>query len=471
MYVDQAKLSTYEKLKNAVPYLFTDRFERTHSLNEVQDLNNDTQVKIAGRIINIENHNESIYFVLYDIFGKVKIGVNKEAFPIDLLFLIHHLEVGDFIGITGVFNKNENIIQMYDVRLLTKALLPMPNQKEWLEKDAIFRGHQRYLDLILNPVSPSLFKIRIQFIERIREFLLRNGFLEVETPILVNVAELAGVEHFIIKDRSGTDLYMRLCHEDRVKRLLIGGFDRLFELGKSFRKEQVSWKHSPEFLQLECLQAYVNYIDMMRLAERLIIETIRESFIKYRDYTIPLNHDWKRITVRDAIKFYAEIDIGESNDTEELAKCILEKGIKLPEGYFEYYNLVDMLIDTFVKPNLIEPTFLVDYPAHSNYLARRKGQNSNLIERFELYIAGIEISNGYSLVNDPIDFNARLDHSIYEYQQAGEIAPSKDEDLILAKSYGMPPSAVVGFGVERILMLMTNQKTIHDMIWFPTHAQ
>lgn len=449
---------------------FPSRFDISHDIGDLRDLPYGSPVRVAGRIREIDPSRGTL--TIWDATGKVSASFTEEDQTLEeFQSVIKYIRPGDFIGLEGhLQNMDDSKVIIYSrLVVLSKSLRSIPDPSEW-SADPKERGNRRYLDLLINPELAKVLNLRARCVATVRKFLSDRRFIEVETPILLSVADLSEVEQFSIYDRSGQELFLRICHEDRLKRLIIGGFNRVYELGKSFRKEQRSWKHSPEFLQLECVQAFANYLDMMELTETLIRYVVEKSVgttrFHFRGEEIDLDGPWSRMTVREAVQKYAGIDIGDQDDPESLSEEMKRRGIHLPSGYYEWYNLVNHLIDLFVEPNLIQPTIILDYPAMSNYYARRKSDNSDLIERFEVYIGTMEIANGYSLVTDPVDFRKRLDHSIFEYHMRNKKTPARDDDLVTAKTYGLPPCAIVGLGIDRIIMLVTDRDQIDEVQWF-----
>jgi len=468
------RIISYNAIEQSSIELYPSQYLRTHRIGETTSLPDSTRVRLAGRIYEIFQSSRCI--ILGDVTGQIKVFLCDGLSPV-----FQHLHQGDFVGVEGtIVNAPYPQVRETELVLLSKALKTLPTPEEWKGCDTFTRGVQRYLDLILRPQTKEILVLRAKFIAGLREFLSQQGYIEIETPILVPVADLVEKEQFCTCDRKKNPLYLRICHEDRIKRLLCGGLDKLYELGKSFRKEESDDKHSPEFLQLECVEAYADYTTMMQLTQELIQHCVSQvnctHSLNFKGDLINLAGSWQRMTVREAIFKFSGIDIGEKDSREPLSNLMSSRGIELPKDYYEWYNLVTILIDQYVESKLIQPTFLIDYPTYSDYYAKRKRENGALIERFELYIAGMEIANGCSFVTDPIDFLGRLKHSIFEYQQRNKPLPAPDKDLIdkdliLAKSYGMPPSAIVGFGIERILMLLTNQPSIQEVMWFPSHAR
>lgn len=428
----------------------------------------ETQISLAGRISDLDSRKKT--FNLRDATG---------ALPC-LFTDVHNIQSisnGNIVGITGFIKVLDQVkmLQVESIQVLTIPKTPPPQETS---ESPIDRARMRHLDLINNPDGFRILRTRCNLVRFLRDFLHEKGFLEVETPTLLHAEDLTEVAQFKTQFSPSTksgqsalaqQLFLRTCHEDRLKRLIIGGVNRVFELGKSFRLEQQSSRHSPEFLQLELVQAYASYEDMIQLSEEMVmkaVETLTNSTtINYNKQEIDFRRPWERKEVNDAILKFTGIDITKHLEKESLAEAIRQYGIPPPEGYFERYELVLKLIEECVEPRLIKPTVLMHYPVESNYYSRRIPGTPDTAERFEIFFCGLEILSGYSLVNDPNDFQNRLDHAANEYKQKDKPIPARDEELIEAKRHGMPPCAVVGLGIERLLMLLTGATDIHDVMW------
>jgi len=382
--------------------------------------------------------------------------------------------------------------------MLSKALIDLPDRDAW-ENDRDAHSRERYVDLAVRDEAQRVFRCRVNLIRNLRRYLDQQGMCEIETPILRSWYDVVCFDQFMTTDAQGRPLYMRLCHEDRLKQLISGGFERVYELGRSFRRDNVSWKHSPEFLQLETIQAYTDYRDMMAHCEDMICtvtkQTIGTTTIRGRNGdVIDLRPPWKRLSVRDAILLYSGIDIDITSTAEDLRNEIIkrqeqpplskmaETQVALPPAdaptesdllpakpYSEWFwGLVEHCVGRFVEPNLVQPTILYDYPLDSNWLVKRKSNRPDYIERFEAYIDGIEVANCYTLVNDPVDFVERLeDQKRWYFSAFGQADRPLDMSLILAKAYGLPPMSESSFGIDRWLMIVLEQRSIQDVIWMP----
>ena len=382
------------------------------------------------------------------------------------------MDIGDFIGAEGGLfrtKRGEITLQVSDFSILCKSLQPLPEKWHGLvniEK----RYRQRYLDLISNNSARTLFVIRSQIIAMIRAFFNDREFMEVETPMLQSQAGGALACPFVTHHNSlNTNLYLRIALELYLKRLLIGGFDRVYEIGRVFRNEGISVRHNPEFTLMECYQAYADYNDMMQLLEdmfsQLAIKVLGTTEISIDDKTIDLSPPWKRITLRDAIKEHCNIDFEDYPDATSLRLRMEQMGLEVDPGK-ERGRLIDELISSFVEPHLIEPTFLLDYPVDMSPLAKKKQGSDHLVERFEGFINGIEVANAFSELNDPIDQRERFKQQAEKQGAEGEMEVS-DEDFLNALEYGMPPAGGLGVGIDRLIMLLTGQNSIREVILFP----
>lgn len=475
--------------------------KRSHSIDQVLSSNSQQimkEVDLVGRLLSIEKGPE-LKLIFEDASGRINAYIDSNTIA-NHQFILDNIDKGDFIGVKGVLKQNESnepYIKLISLTILTKALKDLPNPIDWDQNKNAQRS-QRYVDLAVRKKAQEIFRTRVQLIRNIRNFLEEQGMWEIETPILRSWYDLVCFDQFSTKDVGGRPLYLRLCHEDQLKKLISGGFEKVFELGKSFRPDNVSWKHSPEFLQLETIQAYTDYQDMMKHAENLYSivtkKTIGKTEIRgRRGDKISLLPPWKKITVRDAILEFAGIDIYSASnpdilrkEIEKLSETPTKSGSSSPyamppadsplgtenlppEPYCNWFwGLVEHCIGTFVEPNLIQPTILYDYPVDSNWLVKRKRERPDYIERFEAYIDGIEIANCYTLVNDPVDFIERLEDEKSWYCAAfGRQNCPLDLSLIQAKAYGLPPMSESSFGIDRWLMIICEQESIQDVIWIP----
>ncbi len=497
----QQRLKKRQNLINTGINPFPSKCIRSHTINDVVSKkdSNFKEVDIVGRIRIIET-SPDFSITLEDATNSIKIIFDQKISEHNRI-IINNLDKGDFIGVNGVvcYELPDIYLKASRLTILTKAVLDLPEPIDWAN-DKIRQRSERYIDLAIRNETKKLFQTRINLIRNIRGFLNKQGMCEVETPILRSWYDVVCFNQFETHDLDGRSLFLRVCHEDRLKLLISGGFEKVFELGKSFRPSDASWKHNVEFLQLETIQAYTDYTDMMKHAEDLYTvvtkETIGKMIINGRNGDkIDLSPPWRKISVRDAIKKYSGIDIYEMDTVELLRSAIVkstEENISNsasnridsalppadspkeiyqlpPQPYSDWFwGLVEHCIGYFVEPNLIQPTILYDYPVDSNWYCKRKSDNPDYIERFEAYIDGIEIANCYTLVNDVVDFIERLeDQRKWYFSAFGKEDLPLDKSLINAKAYGLPPMSESSFGIERWLMLICEQKAIQDVIWIP----
>ncbi len=429
------------------------------------------RANVAGRIMAIRRMGKGSFFDIRDGSGKIQLlfqGLDE-----DQLQLFNDLDIGDIIGVEGPLSptkSGEPTVWVEKFTLLSKSLRPLPEKWHGLS-DIDTRYRQRYLDLISNPEVRETFKVRSQVIAAIRQFLNQKGFIEVETPVLQPSAGGALARPFITHHHAlDQDFYLRIATELHLKRLIIGGFDRVYELGRIFRNEGISTKHNPEFTTLESYEAYANYDDVMKMLEKMVSEVSQQVLgtnkVKFGDNTLDFEPPWRRLNLREAIMQSSGIDFDKFPDTDslrtEMSKLGMEVDPKKDRG-----RLIDELISTFVEPNLIQPTFLKDYPVEMSPLAKAKPDNERLVERFEAFAGGMEIANAFTELNDPVEQRERFLRQQRERQVEGEVVETIDEDFLLALEYGMPPTGGLGVGIDRLVMLLTNQQSIREVILFP----
>ncbi len=429
-------------------------------------------VSVAGRITARRNMGKTSFLDLHDGSGKIQLllGDLLNAAQVELF---KEIDIGDIIGASGYLfhtKTKEPTIAVSDLTLLSKSLQPLPEKWHGLS-DVDMRYRQRYLDLISNPETKETFKVRSQVITAIRQFLNRRGFLEVETPVLQSSAGGALARPFITHHHAlDQDFYLRIALELHLKRLIIGGFDKVYELGRTFRNEGISTKHNPEFTMLESYEAYADYNDVMNMLEEMVSEISQQLLgtgkVEFGDKTLNLEPPWQRISLCQAIEEYSGIDFEKYPDTDSLRAEMLKLKMEV-DPQKNRGRLIDELISTFVEPNLIQPTFLLDYPVEMSPLAKAKPDNNRLVERFEAFAGGMEIANAFTELNDPIEQRQRFLQQQRERQAEGEEIESVDEDFLLALEYGMPPTGGLGVGIDRLVMLLTNQQSIREVILFP----
>ena len=429
------------------------------------------QVTIAGRLMTKRGHGKASFAHIQDETGRIQIYSRQDKIGEDKYDIYRKLDMGDILGVTGhVFKTKtgEVTVRISDFTILCKSLHPLPEKWHGLQ-DKELRYRERYVDLMVNPDVKEVFLKRSKIISLIRKFLEEKGFLEVDTPILNVLQGGAAAKPFeSYHDALDMPLFMRIAPELFLKRLIVGGFEKVFEMGRVFRNEGISYKHNPEFTIIEIYQAYADYNDIMKLTEEIITgvanEVLGTTKIEFKGEKIDLKTPWKRITLTDALKD-AGIDIAGKSD-QDIRKIAKSKGI---EGYEEIGigKIINVLYDKFVEANLRQPTFIIDHPIETSPLAKKHRSKEGQVERFELIIAGMELANAFSELNDPIDQRQRFDKQA-ELKAAGDLeAESMDEDFLRALEYGLPPTGGLGIGIDRLVMLLTNQPSIRDVILFP----
>jgi len=465
--------SLKEKNVNPYPYLF----KRTHTSKEILDdfeklQTEDKEVKACGRIISLRSHGKSLFFHLLDGEGKIQVYVKLDEVGEEEYKLFELFDLGDFIGVTGkVFQTKtgEKSIRAKDFQLLSKSLHPLPEKWHGLQ-DKELRYRQRYLDLITNPDVKNTFVLRTKILTSMRKFLDNQGFLEVETPILQPIYGGAFARPFITHHNAlDIDLYLRIADELYLKRLIIGGLEKVYEVCKDFRNEGMDKNHNPEFSMLELYQAYADYNDIMELCEKLFnfisIELFQSSKIKFQDNEIELSPPWRKISFWESIdKFTGENLIGE--EEKKIREFARDLGLK-SEPSIRIGKVIESIFDEKVQPNLIQPTFILDYPLEMSPFAKKHREKEGLTERFEGFIAGMELMNAFSELNDSLDQRERFEQQAKFKQMGDEEAQVLDEDFLKAMEYGMPPTGGLGIGIDRLVMLFTNATSIRDVIFFP----
>ena len=363
-------------------------------------------------------------------------------------------------------------IHAEEITLLSKITPDTPGEVPWTDRTQDTRYRQRYVDLIVNPESRDTFIKRSKIITEIRRFLDAKGFLEVETPVLQTIPGGASARPFITHHNTlDIDMYCRIALELPLKRLIVGGFERVYEIGRVFRNEGISVRHNPEFTLMELYQAYTDYKGMMDITEEMF-RTVAQNVlgttkITYGGYDLDLGQPFARITMTDAVKQFTGVDFDQVKDTEEAKKIAAEKGVEFEERHVKG-DILNLFFEEFVEKNLIQPTFIIDYPVEISPLTKRKPDKPEFTERFELFIVGREYGNAYSELNDPIDQRARFEYQEYLRENGDDEANMIDEDFLTALEYGMPPTGGLGVGIDRFVMLLTESVSIRDVILFPT---
>lgn len=443
-------------------------------------------VTVTGRIVR-QNLKGKVYFAhIEDGAGRLQLFVRIDKVGESTYEMIRQdLDLGDFVQASGTMMRTragEISVLVDELTVLAKALSPLPVIKERVREDGTVerfgafsdveeRYRQRYADLAVNPDTRAVFRARARTVNALRQFLDAEGFLEVETPILQPIYGGAAARPFITHhNQLHQDLYLRISFELYLKRLLVGMYDAVYEIGRDFRNEGVSFKHNPEFTQLEFYQAYTDYYGMMDLTERLIAfvaeQVTGSTTIRYEGHTIDLTPPWTRITLRDAIRERTGIDYAEHPDARTLAAAMQRAGLAAPPKY-TWGKLVDTLLGDTVEPTLIQPTFILDYPRDISPFAKSVPGDPSHVERFEVFIGGMEMGNAFTELNDPLDQEARFVEMGRLYGAEEDEATPVDEDYLRAMRYGMPPCGGCGIGVDRLVMLMTDKSTIREVLLFP----
>ncbi len=431
------------------------------------------EVSIAGRIISKRLMGKASFFHIMDGEGRIQCYARKDVMGDEPYAAYKTYDIGDIVGITGVVfktNAGEISVKCHEVALLAKSLLPLPEKFHGL-KDPDLRYRQRYVDLIMNPEVKTAFVVRSKVIKSIRQYLDDRNFMEVETPILHSTAGGAAARPFITHHNTlDMDMYLRIATELHLKRLIVGGFERVYEIGRIFRNEGMDTKHNPEFTTLELYQAYTDYNGMMELCENLFAYCAQELYgttkLTYQGEEIDLTPPWSRMTMAEAVKKYTGADFAAAKDDEQAKQLADSIGMKAGAG--TRGALLNAAFEEFVEENLVQPTFIMDYPVEVSPLAKRKPGAPWLTERFELFITRREMANAFSELNDPIDQKERFLEQLKQREQGDEEAHMMDEDFVTALEYGMPPTGGIGIGIDRLVMLLADASSIRDVLLFPT---
>jgi lysyl-tRNA synthetase class 2 len=430
-------------------------------------------VTLAGRLMAIRDFGKAAFAHLQDATGRLQVYVQRAEVGDEAWARFRHLDLGDIVGVTGRLFRtktNELTVQAATVRYLAKALQPLPEKWHGLQ-DVERRYRQRYLDLLVNPETREVFRTRARLLQGLRAFFTTRGFLEVETPMMQAIAGGALARPFVTHHNTlDLDLYLRIAPELYLKRLVVGGMDRVFELNRNFRNEGMSTEHNPEFTMLEFYQAYATYADLMDLTETLVVELAQQLtgnlVLPWGAHAIDLTPPWTRLTVKDAVAKYTGLARTDVDDEARLRAYAAAHAIPLPDD--APYGKV--LIEIFEKTGeaaLIQPTFITEYPVEVSPLARSSDADPSIVDRFELFIGGSEIANGFSELNDPAEQRARFELQLQAKSGGDAEAHAMDEDYVRALEHGMPPTAGEGIGIDRLAMLLTNSSSIRDVILFP----
>ncbi|RTZ96251.1 MAG: lysine--tRNA ligase [Deltaproteobacteria bacterium] len=434
---------------------------------------NDKRFALAGRIMAINRFGKSAFIRFRDRTGQLQAYIRKDQVGEDAFLLFQEFDIGDFIGLAGTMfqtRTGEWTLLAREIQMVCKAIRPLPEKFHGI-KDPEKRYRRRYLDLIMNPPARDIFIKRARIVQTIRQFLLDRAYLEVETPMMHPLAGGAEATPFVTHHQAlGMDLYLRIAPELYLKRLVVGGFERVFEINRNFRNEGISTRHNPEFTMLEFYQAYATYKDLMDLTEEMfqsVAKALGNSLqIPYQGHTIDFSPPWQRMTLAESLASIGGVDPSLLNDKEALLQVAADKGVRLTKTG-RLGKIVTKLFDALVEPKLIQPTFITGYPVEVSPLSRRSEEFPELTDRFELFIAGYEIANGFSELNDPKDQEGRFLQQVEDRKAGDEEAHLMDQAYIEALEYGMPPTAGEGVGIDRVTMLFTDSVSIREVILFP----
>ncbi|MDP2952679.1 MAG: lysine--tRNA ligase, partial [Chloroflexota bacterium] len=431
-----------------------------------------SKMALAGRILALRSMGKAAFLDLHDASGKIQVYLRQDTLG-DNYKLLKDLDLGDFIGVEGKLfrtKSGEVTVEASGLVLLCKGLQPLPEKWHGLT-DAEKRYRQRYLDLLSSPEVRQIFVVRSRLIAALRGFMAGRGFMEVETPILNPSAGGASAAPFVTHHQAlDRQLYLRIATELHLKRLLVGGFDKVYEIGRVFRNEGISTKHNPEFTSLESYEAFADYKDVMKMVEEMVAYLAQEVLgalkVPYNGQTMDFTPPWRRITLRDAIREGCGIDFEDYPDEDSLRAKMAAEGIGVEEGVGRG-KLIDRLLSLFVEPRLYQPTFVLDYPVELSPLAKRKPDNPRLVERFEGFAGGMEIANAFTELNDPLEQRERFAEQLGLRERGDLEAEMPDEDFLVALEHGMPPAGGLGVGIDRLAMLFTDQQSIREVILFP----
>ncbi|SMO80587.1 lysine--tRNA ligase [Melghirimyces algeriensis] len=480
----QVRRDKLETLRERGIAPFGHRFERTHTAQEILDAfdalsKEEIEAKnqpavIAGRLVAKRKQGKASFAHLQDQSGKIQIYVRKDQVGEEAYETFTTADLGDWIGISGVVfktNRGETSVKAKEVTFLSKSLRPLPEKFHGL-KDVELRYRKRYLDLIMNPDVKDTFITRSRIIRSMRQYLDGQGFLEVETPTLHNIPGGAAARPFITHHNAlDMDLYMRIAIELHLKRLIVGGIEKVYEIGRVYRNEGISTRHNPEFTMLELYQAFADFHDIMDLTENVITHIAQDVLgtdtITYGEHTIQLGKPWARKHIVDLVKEHTGVDFWQEMSDEQARQLAKEHGVELKPG-MTFGHIVNEFFEQKVEEKLIQPTFVYGHPVAISPLAQKNEQDPRFTDRFELFIVGREHANAFTELNDPIDQRERFEAQVREKSQGNDEAHPMDEDFLEALEYGMPPTGGLGIGIDRLVMLLTNSPSIRDVLLFPT---
>lgn len=431
------------------------------------------EISIAGRIMAKRVMGKASFAHVQDLSGRIQIYVRQDTVPEDKYKAFGILDLGDIVGIKGVMFKTktgETTIKVLDLEVLSKSLYPLPEKYHGL-KDVELRYRQRYVDLVMNPEVQKTFITRSRIIQSMRRYLDSLGYLEVETPTLHSIAGGAAAKPFITHHNAlDMQLYMRIAIELHLKRLIVGGLEKVYEIGRVYRNEGISTRHNPEFTMIELYEAYADYQDIMQLTENMVAHIAQEVLgtqrIHYQGQEVDLTPQWRRVSMVDAVKEVTGVDFGAQLSNEEAHR--LAKEHKVPvEPHMTFGHILNAFFEQFVEETLIQPTFITGHPVEISPLAKRNEQDPRFTDRFELFVVAREHANAFTELNDPIDQRQRFEAQLLEREHGNDEAHEMDDDFIRALEYGMPPTGGLGIGIDRLVMLLTDAPSIRDVLLFP----
>lgn len=462
---------------------FGKRFDRSHQsqelINQYGELEKEEleekaiSVTLAGRIMTKRGKGKAGFAHIQDLSGQIQIYVRTDAVGEEQYELFDSADLGDIVGVTGTLFKTqvgELSVKAKSIELLTKALRPLPDKFHGL-KDVEQRYRQRYLDLIMSQESKETFINRSKIIQSMRRYLDDHGYLEVETPMMHSIAGGASARPFITHHNAlDMQLYMRIAIELHLKRLIVGGLEKVYEIGRVFRNEGVSTRHNPEFTMIELYEAYADYRDIMSLTENLIAHIAQEvtgnTMVQYGEHSVDLKPQWRRLHMVDAIKEFTGVDFWKEMSAEEALQLAKEHGVEVKDNML-YGHVVNEFFEQKVEEHLIQPTFIYGHPVEISPLAKKNDEDPRFTDRFELFIVAREHANAFTELNDPIDQRERFEAQLKEREQGNDEAHMMDDDFVEALEYGMPPTGGLGIGIDRLVMLLTNSPSIRDVLLFP----
>ncbi|MCG9479028.1 MAG: lysine--tRNA ligase [Actinomycetia bacterium] len=477
----QLKLEQIKKLKQKGEILYSNDFRPSAVIGDLKEQysgleqgeKTEEEFQVAGRITGFRKHGKATFADIKDSRDKLQLYLSLKVVGDEGYEKFNQLDIGDWIGVSGHLFKTrtgELSLNVNQFKLLSKSIRILPEKWHGL-KDKELRYRQRYLDFLVNPEVKEVFVKRIRIIEKIREFLNNKGFLEVETPMLQTIPGGATARPFVTHHNAlDIDLYLRIAPELYLKRLIVGGFEKVYEINRNFRNEGISYKHNPEFTMLEFYQVFSNYRELAALTENLIkfvaSEALRSLEISYRGKDISLDGEWKKISMIDAISEIGNIEVSFDMDRDQLAKIAEKQGQEVP-SFFGKGKIINLIFEAVVEPRLVQPTFIMDFPIEISPLAKKHPGNPELVERFELFIGGEEIANAFTELTDPAEQLSRFLKQARSSDEEERLGGKVDKDFIKALEYGMPPTGGEGIGIDRLAMVLTGSESIKDVLLFP----